>query len=365
MKLLFYIHGLCGGGAERVMATLMNGFVREKHNVRVIYTESQDPPVYPLDNKIEQVYMQKKCPITSSSILGKVFKRLWKFIAIREEAKKYNPDFAVSFIKTQNNDVLVSLLGTGIPVIIGDHTNIDRAYPWLTSTLSSILYPMASGITMLTMRDYNKWKNKYKHVYYLPNPCDIKRTHKSSTRKKVVLGVGRVNQWEIKGFDNLIKAWAQIKNDNPDWTCQIAGNYNSTSLAAICKKVGEDVYNAVEFIGFRSDIYDYMESCEVFCLSSRIEGMPMALLEAMNLGCACVAFDCTTGPAEIIQDGITGLLVKNQDVDELAKKLNLIISDDRLRETFHQNAPSSVQKYSTENILHMWNQMFDELKNNI
>lgn len=362
MKLLFYIHGLTGGGAERVMATLMNSFVKQNHQVRVIYTESLEESTYQLDSRIEQIYMQKACPMKSSSMPAKIFRRVWKYSAIRKLAKMYKPDFVVSFLRIQNNDVLASLLGTKIPVIIGDHTNVDRKYPLRTSFLSTILYPSASGITMLTLRDYSKWKNKYKHVYYIPNPCDIKQKHNGIARHKVVLGVGRVNQWEIKGFDSLIKAWNLIKNKHPGWKCQIAGAYSDKSLSDIRREVGDKAFKNVEFIGFRTDIHDYMESCEVFCLSSRIEGMPMVLLEALNLGCACVAFDCVTGPAEMIEDGITGLLVKDQDVNELAIKLDKIITDEKLRNMFHKNAPMSVDRFSTENVLNMWYQMFNDLK---
>ena len=78
MKLLFYIHGLSGGGAERVMATLMNGFVDQGYQVRVVYTESQEPSVYTLDSRIEQIFMQKGCPITSHSVVSKVFRKIWK-----------------------------------------------------------------------------------------------------------------------------------------------------------------------------------------------------------------------------------------------------------------------------------------------
>lgn len=364
MKLLFFIHGLTGGGAERVMATLMNGFIENGHKVRIVYTESLVEPVYKLDSRIEQIYMLKDCSRTSVSIIDKIYRRIWKFPAIRKQAKKYNPDFVISFIKTHNNDVLASLIGTGIPVVIGDHTNVNRKYPWLTSTLSNILYPFAGAITMLTLCDYNKWKNKYKRVYYMPNPCTVKKIYTDIPRKKVILGVGRVNQWKIKGFDNLIKAWSQIKDKYPDWSCQIAGAYNETSLNNLRKEVGEDSYKTVEFVGFKSDMYEYMKSCEVFCLSSRTEGMPMVLLEALNLGCACVAFDCTTGPSEMIEDGKTGFLVKDQDVNELACKLEEIILNNKLRETFQRNAPASVRRYSTENILNMWICMFNELKKN-
>lgn len=362
MKLLFYIHGLSGGGAERVMATLMNAFVAQGHEVRVVYTSSIDEPVYDLDIKVEQVYMQRLCPMQSNSIVAKIFKRIWKYPAIRRQAKAYKPDFVISFIKANNNDVLVALLGSGIPVIIGDHTNVDRKYRWPTSFLSNIFYPTATAITMLTMRDYDKWKDKYKNVYYMPNPCDLKPKTTIESRRKIVIGVGRVNQWKIKGFDSLIIAWNKIKDKHPDWACQIAGKYSDQSLNELKTIVGESAFESIEFLGFRQDIHDYMQRCEVFCLSSRIEGMPVALLEAMNLGCACVSFDCITGPSEIIEDAKTGLLVKDQDIEDLSNKLDMVLSQKELRELFHRNAHQSVERYSTNSILKMWNEMFNDLK---
>ena len=363
MKLLFYIHGLSGGGAERVMATLMNAFVAQGHEVRVVYTYSIDEPVYELDDKVEQVYMQRLCPIQSNSIIAKIFKRIWKYPAIRRQAKIYKPDFAISFIKANNNDVLVALLGSGVPVIIGDHTNVDRKYRWQTSILSNIFYPTATAITMLTMRDYDKWKDKYKHVYYIPNPCSIRPDNVCINRNKIVLAVGRVNQWEIKGFDNLIKAWDLICDKYPEWTCQIAGLYSEERINALRNAVGDDAFVKVDFVGFKYDIHDYMQSCEIFCLSSRIEGMPMVLLEAMNLGCACVAFDCVTGPSEIIENERTGLLVKDQDVKELANKLDMLISNSELRRTLQMNAPTSLERYSVNHVVQMWNDMLKDLRN--
>lgn len=353
---------MSGGGAERVMAILMNGFVRQGHQIRVVYTSSLDPSVYKLDSRIEQVYLLKPYKTKPLIIFNKIYRRVWRFFAIRKQAMLYNPDFAISFIKAHNNDVLAALLGTKISVIIGDHTNVERKYPWVTSTLSNILYPYAAGITMITECDYNKWKEKYNHVYYIPNPCDVDKTFSDSKRKKVVLGVGRVNQWSIKGFDNLLKAWYLIKDKHPDWICQIAGAFNETNLASLKQAVTEAEFNSVEFIGFRSDIHEYMHSCEVFCLSSRFEGLPMALLEALNLGCACVAFDCYTGPSEMIENGYNGLLAENQSVKDLAAKLDYILTDKVLRDKFHDVARDSVQKYSSTNVLSMWNKMFQELK---
>ncbi len=359
MKLLFYIHGLTGGGAERVMAILMNAFIKEGHSVRVIYTYGTNVPKYELDKDIEQVYLNRE--ENSTSLVSRAYKKIYKYYRIRKEAKTYNPDVAISFIRPNNNEVLLSLLGSGIPVVIGDHTNINRKYPLLMSLQSKILYPHASAITMLTKRDYNIWKEKYKNVYYIPNPCDIPLIQPSGSRKKIVLAAGRVNQWHIKGFDNLMRAWSAIKDDYPEWKCQIAGDYTESALSELRSMVTEEEFNSVEFLGFRSDIHELMTTSEIFCLSSRIEGMPMVLLEALSLGCACISYDCISGPSEMIEDGKTGVLVKDQSVEELSLKLGELIANKEKRESFRETAPASITRFSINNILVLWNQMFKEI----
>ena len=358
MKLLFFIHGLSGGGAERVMATIMNALIDQGHSIRVVYTEGVEEPVYELNSSIEQVYMAEGIPVTTS-ILNKIYRHLWKYPAIRKETKRYNPDVVISFIRSLNNDVLLALLGSGYPVYVADHTNVNRKYKWKTALLGKLLYPTAKGIMVLTKRDYELWKNKYKNVYYMPNPCSFHSINKGDSREKIVLAAGRVFAWEIKGFDNLIRAWYKIKHDFPDWRCQIAGEYDDRTLKSLKQNVTKEELNSVEFIGFKYNIGELMARSEVFCLSSRVEGMPMVLLEALNMGCACVAYDIETGPSEMIIDGVTGLLAKDSDVDDLAKKLRLVMSDDIMREQFQNNAPRSVERYSTENVVKMWNEMLE------
>ena len=362
MRLLFFIHAMSGGGAERVMAILMNAFAKRGDQVRVVYTARAGESVYELDSRIEQVFLYNECPRVKLEIVNKILYRIWKYPAIRRQAISYQPDFAISFIRETNIHVLTALLGTGITTIVADHTNINVKYSLLTTILSNLLYPTAGAITMLTQEDCNVWKKKYKHVYYIPNPCEIKSPSISKIRNKIVLGVGRVNQWKTKGFDNLILAWSKIREKYPDWKCQIAGFYDEIGLEQLRQFVGVQAFETVEFLGFKSNIHEYMATSEVFCLSSRREGMPMALLEALSLGCACAAYDCQTGPSEMIENGENGLLVNNQDVDDLAQKLDYLISNEELRNKFRKKAPQSVQKFSTRNIIAMWDKMFNELK---
>lgn len=158
-----------------------------------------------------------------------------------------------------------------------------------------------------------------------------------------------------------MRAWSAIKDDYPEWKCQIAGDYSESALSELRSMVTEEEFNSVEFLGFRSDIHELMTTSEIFCLSSRIEGMPMVLLEALSLGCACISYDCISGPSEMIEDGKTGVLVKDQSVEDLSLKLGELISNKEKRESFRETAPASITRFSINNILVLWNQMFKEI----
>ena len=104
-----------------------------------------------------------------------------------------------------------------------------------------------------------------------------------------------------------------------------------------------------------------MEQTEVFCLSSRIEGMPMVLLEAMDAGCACVANDCVTGPSEIIRNGINGLVAKQDDNEDFTNKLKIVMESTELRQHFRENIYLSLSQYNIDRIIMRWYILFNKM----
>lgn len=361
MKLLFYIHGLTGGGAERVMAMLMNHFVKIGHTVTAVYTSSIESPIYNLDHRIEEIYMQANSPKVDTGIFNKIYRRLWKYQHIRKIALKKAPDIAISFLTPLNNDVIMSLLFTRIPVIVSEHSNVTRKYKFSTHFSRTILYPFANAITVLTSRDYKLWEKKYKNVIHIPNPCDIKNNDNKINRDKIILAAGRIYQWKIKGFDNLIRCWNKIKDDFPEWRLQIAGTYDDSSINLLKKELCIKDFDRIDFLGFRKDIYTLMEKSEIFCLSSRIEGLPMVLIEAMNAGCCCVSFDCETGPNEIITNNVNGILVENQNIDKLEESLRMVMQDKILRKKISGRSIDGIKKFSIDNISNIWEDLFTKM----
>jgi glycosyltransferase involved in cell wall biosynthesis len=104
-----------------------------------------------------------------------------------------------------------------------------------------------------------------------------------------------------------------------------------------------------------------MTEASIFALSSRFEGFPMVLLEAMSVGLPVVSFDCPTGPREIVEDGRNGLLVPEADVDALAAALIRMIEDDELRRRCSKGALETAERYSIEAIGARWDELIEWL----
>lgn len=337
-----------------MMSILINSFVDEGIDV-YLATNTSLPFAYEIDKRVHIIDMYKNdIPVTRSPI-NKVRRHLWKYNRIRAIAKEVSPDVAISFVTALNNDVILALLGKHIPVVVSEHTNVLREIPRKTKVLRRLLYPFASAITVLTRHDYKIWRSRFKNVVYMPNPSDIcKSIIPNNERNKIVLAVGRVNMWYIKGFDILLKSWGKICEKHKEWQLQIAGATDEKSLAELESVANDSCCTNYLFLGFRKDIKVLMANSSIFVLSSRTEGLPMVLIEAMSAGCCCVATDCVTGPNEIIRNSISGLLVEDRNVDDLAEKLEEVISNEQLRESLSKQGPKSIEQYSIKRVKGRW-----------
>lgn len=365
MNLLFFIHNLTGGGAERVMSIVANEFAKNGNKVTLVITEQNPVIAYDIEPSIRIIAMRGKYPKATTSLFNKVIRHtmdLFLPLRMRKLAKSVSADCVISFITKYNIEILRAFKGTRYPVIVSEHTNVSREIDPKISTLRDKYYPYAAAVTVLTQRDFLLWQDKFRHVVLLPNPCTPIGVSINQERRKVVFTAGHVSEWDVKGYDNLIKAWALICHKFPDWCLEIAGDYTEKSLKTLKGIIQENNVINVKFLGFRSDVHQLMASSEIYCLSSRIEGLPMSLLEAMSAGCCCVSFDCTTGPSDIIQDGINGVLVKDQDVNELAQKLEIVIGNKSLRNKLSMEAPGSLGRYSVSTIYNQWIMLIKSLE---
>jgi len=163
-----------------------------------------------------------------------------------------------------------------------------------------------------------------------------------------------------KGFDMLIPAWAQVAADHPDWRLRICGygKHQARYEGLIATHGLEDV---VSLEPATSDIGADMAKASIFALSSRFEGFPLILLEAMSKGMSVVAFDCPTGPADIIDHGRNGVLVPPKDIDAFARGLRTLIEDEDLRRRCGAAAVDTARLHTIEAIGPRWDELLAEL----
>ena len=150
-----------------------------------------------------------------------------------------------------------------------------------------------------------------------------------------------------------MRAFQALADLHPHWHLALVGNGpEQSSLQAEAENAG--LQNRVHFIGHTSHIQSWYERADIYISTSQFEGSPNTLLEAMACRCACLAYDCETGPAEIIEHGQNGILVSDQDQEDLIAQLKALIGDETLRAHLQANADNVLDRFSDDKFFSAW-----------
>lgn len=278
-----------------------------------------------------------------------------RIAALRRSIRASRPDVVLSFMDRTNVLVLLALRGTGLPVVVAERNN-----PWMLpigrswSRLRQITYRWAAAITVQAdeLREFFG-PALASRVVVIPNavaPATVAR--ESMTRESVVLAAGRLEPQ--KGFDVLIEAFARVRHAVPGWRLRVVGEgAERQRLEALCARLGLHA-DAVELPGRTSAMADEYGRAGIFVLSSRFEGFPNVLCEAMAHGCPVIATRCRSGPATIIREGIDGVLVPVEDVEALSQALAALMTDDDARRSLGASAAALPSRFPEARILDQW-----------
>jgi glycosyltransferase involved in cell wall biosynthesis len=193
-------------------------------------------------------------------------------------------------------------------------------------------------------------------------PNTVRELHgpKADLDRKLVLAAGRATPQ--KGFDLLIRAWAQVAPRHPDWRLRICGRGQSRpQMRALIAELGIEA-EQIRLTRGAKNLQGRMQRASIYALSSRFEGFPLVLLEAMGMGMGVVAFDCPTGPGEVIDDHRNGLLVPARDVDAFAAALDTMIADEALRRSCAAAAAETARGYTMAAVGPRWDAFLAELR---
>ncbi len=200
------------------------------------------------------------------------------------------------------------------------------------------------------------------NISVIPNPLNGVGP-RAASRENVVLAAGRLTH--IKGFDRLIQAWATIAHKAPDWRLVIYGDdYGDYSRHLIAEIEQKGLQSSVCIMSSVTDLDRKMSQSKVFALASLTECFPMVVLEAMQCGLPVVAFDCPTGPRNIITHGVNGLLIPDGDINAYSEALLELIDSDTLRQRLAQAGQVESERYEVSKVMRQWDALFSELKTN-
>jgi len=367
MRLTFVVNWIkAEGGAERVLSNMANYWAEKGWEITIVNLQNEKgAPFYWYDPRITHrpinFYLDSSNPVQR---LANVFKR---HLILRRAIQDSKPDCIISFDRPQNIRTIISMFGLHIPTLITEHTTpgyyqlgkrLDLLHSWL--------YPFASSLIVLTSSSlsyFSKRINKSAHV--IPNTVATPEDNKSggsqdglTGKGKVLVAMGRLKK--EKGFDLLLNAFGDVAPKYPDWNLVIWGEGDlRPSLEKQRDQLG--LQGRVRFPGVTRQPNREMQKADLFVMSSRWEGFPNVLCEAMACGLPVVSFDCPHGPGAIIRNDIDGILVAPEDVPALTGVMDRLMGDELERSRLAKRAPEITQRFSKEKVMAMWEKLIQKV----
>lgn len=340
------------GGTERVTTLIANTLDEKQNNIFVLSLSNGDKPFFEL-NKDIHVDALFKGKVSMKKHFFQCVKRIRKFL-IKNKIDTLIVVDSISCVFT-----VPACMGFKIHHICWEHFNFKVN---LGSRFRNLGRWMAakwcSRIVTLTKRDKGFWIEQYPNIKekisVIANPSLFQNLdHQPSLENRTVLAVGRLDY--IKGFDLLLKAWALVcEKIDEKWMLNIVGGgQEEANLKQLTQNL--NIESRVIFSGQQKIVDPFYKNASIYCLSSRNEGFPMVLLEAQSYGLPIIAFDCDTGPAELIVDKKNGFLCKTEDVNDLADKVkSMILMDGDVYTNYSYESKVVVKKFSISNIILKW-----------
>jgi glycosyltransferase involved in cell wall biosynthesis len=249
----------------------------------------------------------------------------------------------------------------GLVAIGQEHRDLTIRPPSLRESMRRS-YGTLSAVVVLTDTDRHRWETMLRgatRVVTIPNAVTPLGGPPSDLSQPVVIASGRLTPQ--KGFDLLIRSFAQqVATAEPAWSLRICGEgRRRDGLEAMVAR--RNLAGTIHLPGWIPDIASEFERASIFALSSRSEGFPLVLLEAMSKGLPVVAYDCRTGPADIVEDGYCGFLIAPGDVDGFGEALLELIRDEPKRRRFGRAAAERAEAWAGPQVWLRWDRLLDEL----
>jgi glycosyltransferase involved in cell wall biosynthesis len=366
-RIAVVIGSMGSGGAERVTATLVDAWAAKGRQVDLVTIAARETDFYPLDPRVTRHALGLARDTRGFLDAGRATSQ--RIRALRACLRTIDPDVVVGMTTTAGILSVIAASRSRWRVVVEEHIHPPKmppGQPW--DMLRRLTYPRASHIVVLTSETL-AWLDQVipaARGVVIPNPVTypmpvtdpiVPPAALAKEGRRILLAAGRLAPQ--KGFDLLIPAFASVAKANPAWDLVILGEGpDRPALEALATLDG--MGDRIHLPGVVGNVADWYERADLFVMSSRFEGFPMTLAEALAAGLPAVSYDCETGPRDLIEDGVSGRLVRPvEDIGELAAALSEVMTDDTDRARMATRATSVRDRYSLERILGMWDDVFN------
>lgn len=369
-KVLFLIPSLTMGGAERVTSHLANHLANKGYQVAISTLTDTSADFYALDPRIERFGLGVSK--SSDNIGAAIVNNVNTIGAVRNCLREWQPHVAISMMSSAN--VYLAFAGRGLPIQkIGSERvhppNLPLGRAW--EFLRRVMYGNLNGLVAQTEQSASwlKANTRIKHVTVIGNPVVLPLPSVPpiedpaallNSRRKYILAIGRLV--DQKGFDLLIDAYARLALSSSRWDLVILGD-GPMKPELEAKIHRYDLMDRVLLPGRVGNPGDWYQACDMYVMSSRFEGFPNTLAEAMSYSLPVVSFDCPTGPSDLISNGDNGLLIPNGDTEGLADAITRLTTDKSLRKKLGETAAKIRERLDIDHVSTMWEGLFGEMAN--
>lgn len=362
MKILFLTANITTvGGIERVISILANHFVTDLgYEVQISSVYDYNGNVLPAFSVDERVKLKfhKMTIKTPKSVVEKLMQNFNQYRKIKKIVEEEKYDCIITTHPHISVPVLLCKKQLKGSCIITEHADYENCTNFW-KLLRKLTYIKSDKVVVLT--EANKQKYHFltsDEIQVIPNPLSFTVENKKREKSKKIIAVGRL-EYE-KGFDRLIDIFSSIASECSEWSLDIIGDGSQKEF--LINKINEKNLNQkIKIKPFTTEIVNNYLSASICAIPSRNEAFSMVLLEAMSCGLACISYNLP-GPSEIINNGVDGTLIYDNDNESFSKELLKLIKDDNLRNHYSINSLHKVSRYSIECIINDWKQLFETLK---
>ncbi len=361
-NIVFFIQNFSRpAGSERVTSIIAGELSKRGYNVTVLSICGDNTCYFVLDEKVRLYTVINKEAVDNKRQFLTVLKKLKEFY------KTNKVDIVIDVFAALSIYTILLKKKYGFKNITWEHFNykINTGMNRLGRQLAVRYSDQIVTLTKTDMEYYtenNKIRGRITYIYN-PSPYqNVDLTGIENERKNLIISVGRLT--DQKGFDRLIEVWKLVE-PRCDWKLLILGD--GEDREKLQEQIDKYGLKRIKLMGNVKNVEDYYRQASIYVSAARYEGLPMTMIEAQSFGLPIISFDYDTGPKEIIEDGITGIIISLGEVNDMianmANTLLKITSNSTMMNKMAVEAGKCCRNYEIDKIIKKWNTVINGLEN--